>query len=283
MKSMSSTQSSINHHKIKADDIVVSYFDEGKSSVPIVFIHGFPFDKTSWNNQIEFFSKSFRVIAYDIRGFGQSTAGDQEASIDLFANDLIHLLDVLKIEKAIVCGLSMGGYIVLNAVNRFPQRFVAIILANTQCLADSSETKVKRFDTINKLKQNGKVAFAEGFINQAFFEETIVEQKKMVQHAKQVILETSTNSIISGLKALAGRSENCSILQNIQVPSLIISGKHDQIIDPIESEYLNTSISKSSIGLIDKAAHLSNLDQPLAFNHQIFNFLKDKVAIKKLS
>lgn len=282
MKINHSTNQINNHNKIEVDDFSVSYFDDGISTVPIVFIHGFPFDKTSWNNQVEFFSKSFRVIACDIRGFGQSTPGNQEASIDLYADDLIHLLDALKIQKAIVCGLSMGGYIAINAINKHPERFEALVLANTQCLADSTEAKIKRLETINKIKQNGLNEFADGFIKKAFFEDTLTEQKKMVEQTKEVILSTSSSTVISGLKALASRSETCTLLQNIKVPTHILSGKYDVVINPIESEYLNTSIRNSTLSLIDKAGHLSNLEQPLAFNHQILNFLKERVVIKKL-
>jgi pimeloyl-ACP methyl ester carboxylesterase len=282
MKTATITSQSINHNAVKVDDYVVSYFDTGTSTIPIIFIHGFPFDKTSWNDQLEFFAKSFRVITMDIRGFGQSSAGTKEASIDLYADDFIHFLDALQIDKAIVCGLSMGGYIVLNAVNKYPNRFEALILANTQCLADSPAAKVKRIDTINKIKQHGLTDFANGFIKNAFFEDTVIEQKKMVEQTKQVILSTSTETVIAGLKALAGRSETCSTLSNINIPTLIISGKNDLVINPIESEYLNTSIKKSTIGLIDKAGHLSNLEQAFTFNHQVLNFLKERVGSKKL-
>ena len=118
-----------NKNMIDIDGITISFDDFGKSDIPIIFIHGFPFDKSSWQPQITFFKHTHRVIAYDIRGFGASTAGTEKASISLFADDLVHFMDRMQIEKAIVCGLSMGGYILLNAVKRFPTRFEAIILA----------------------------------------------------------------------------------------------------------------------------------------------------------
>jgi len=126
---------------IKLNGLTISYDDLGKGAVPIIFIHGFPFDKSSWQPQMEFFKKTNRVIAYDIRGFGKSSSGNEKESIRLFADDLIKFMDGLEITKAIVCGFSMGGYILLNAVCHYPKRFDAIILSDTQCIADSVETK----------------------------------------------------------------------------------------------------------------------------------------------
>src|SRR5436190_14766841 len=105
---------------ITINGITISYDDLGVGQVPIIFIHGFPFDKSSWQPQVEHLKSSHRVIAYDIRGFGKSTSDTETASITLFADDLIEFMDALEINKAILCGLSMGGYIVLNAVRRYP-------------------------------------------------------------------------------------------------------------------------------------------------------------------
>src|SRR4051812_26378965 len=113
---------------ININGITISYTDSGNSSIPLIFIHGFPFDKSTWEPQITALKNTTRVIAYDIRGFGNSTSDNEPASIDLFANDLIAFMDALKISKAIVCGLSMGGYILMNAIGRSPERFEAVIL-----------------------------------------------------------------------------------------------------------------------------------------------------------
>src|SRR5690606_41592977 len=103
---------------------------------PIIFLHSFPFDKTMWHGQLEFLKSTHRVIACDIRGFGQSTDETSQLSMDLFADDNIQFMDTLKIEKAIICGLSMGGFIALNLMKRYPERFSALILCDTQCIAD---------------------------------------------------------------------------------------------------------------------------------------------------
>lgn len=105
--------------RITVNDLSVSYSDEGPvSGAVLLFIHGFPFNKSMWNMQIDALKAEYRVIAYDVRGHGNSDAGDENFSIDLFTNDLLFLMDALNLEKPILCGLSMGGYIALNAIDR---------------------------------------------------------------------------------------------------------------------------------------------------------------------
>src|SRR5689334_18153554 len=131
--------------KVVINNLTVSYTDDGLQDSPvIIFIHGFPFNKHIWAGQVETLKENFRVIAYDIRGHGESSAGNVDFSIDLFATDLISLMDVLKIEKAMLCGLSMGGYIALNAMEKYQHRFIALILCDTQCIADTTEAREKR-------------------------------------------------------------------------------------------------------------------------------------------
>ena len=117
----------------------VGYRDVGEVNAPaIVMIHGFPFNKSMWNEQMEALRGDCRVVAYDVRGHGESDAGDEAFSIELFVQDLLELMDALNIRKAMLCGLSMGGYIALNAVINYPDRFNALVLSDTSCMAGHS-------------------------------------------------------------------------------------------------------------------------------------------------
>jgi pimeloyl-ACP methyl ester carboxylesterase len=153
---------------IPVNNFHLSYHDVGEGSVPVIFLHGYPFDKTMWQGQLDFLKSSNRVIACDIRGFGKSTDEESSLSIDLFGEDLIAFMDKLNIEKAIVCGLSMGGYIALNVLKRFPDRFEALILCDTQCIADTAEVQKKRYKIIDEISVDGTTNFNEGFIKNVF-------------------------------------------------------------------------------------------------------------------
>ena len=176
---------------IPLHDIQLSYNDVGTSSIPIIFLHGFPFDKTMWDGQLQFLKSSFRVIAFDIRGFGKSTDETSNFSMDLFVQDLIEFMDALNIEKAIICGLSMGGYIALHAINRFPKRFDGLILCDTQCIADTPEAKEKRFKAIEKIEADGVFDFNDGFIKKVFYKESLENKKELVEDIRNVIFSNS--------------------------------------------------------------------------------------------
>lgn len=258
---------------IKVGDVKICYTDLGIGTTPIIFIHGFPFDKSTWQPQLDFLSTSYRVIAYDIRGYGQSEKGAHKASINLFATDLVAFMDALNIEKAIVCGLSMGGYILMNACKENPERFAAIILSDTQCIADSEETKAGRNKAITLIKAGGIVDFTEGFVKKIFTVDTIANNTELVNKITDVILLTSTDTITDSLAALAEREEMCTSLDKINVPAMILCGA-DDVVTPLEqARFLQRNISDANLYIISKAAHLSNLEQPSDFNNHLLRFV----------
>ena len=258
---------------IKLNGLTISYNDLGKGTVPIIFIHGFPFNKSSWEPQMEFFKKTNRVIAYDVRGFGNSSSGREKESIRLFADDLIKFMDGLEIPKAIVCGFSMGGYILLNAICHYPKRFDAIILSDTQCISDSVEAKEKRSQTIAQIAAGKIKDFTEGFIKNIFCQESLDTKQELVEKTRETILSTSPVSIMGALSAIADRQPMCALLNEINVPVLILCGKEDALTPPDQSEFLQSHIVNSKLCLIDSAGHLSNLEQPEKFNQCLNDFL----------
>jgi 3-oxoadipate enol-lactonase len=262
---------------IRVNGITMCYDDLGKGDIPIIFIHGFPFDKSSWEPQMDFLKKTNRVIAYDIRGFGKSKANDEKANIALFADDLILFMDALQISRAVVCGLSMGGYILLNAVNRYANRFEAVVLSDTQCNADSDEAKNKRYKTIHEIEANGINDFASSFVKNAFCKESLTNKTELVEKIKNVILSTAPETITGTLKALAERWETCSSSEEIKVPTVIICGKEDMLTPLKQSEFLHNNIPGSILHSIDKAGHLSNLEQPDEFNKYLYSFVFNQV------
>lgn len=255
------------------NDFNLSYDDVGEGTIPIIFLHGYPFDKTMWQGQLDFFESSYRLIPCDIRGFGKSTDEESALSIDLFANDLIQFMDKLSIEKAIICGLSMGGFIALNAIKKFPDRFEALILCDTQCIADTPEVKEKRYKIIEEIESDGATNFNEGFIKSVFHNDSLTNEKELVEQLRNVVFSNSKQIIKQGLIALAERSETCSNLSEIAIPTLIICGREDEVTPLAQSEFMNAAIKGSKLQVIDNAGHVSNLEQPYEFNKHLHNFL----------
>jgi 3-oxoadipate enol-lactonase len=259
---------------IKVNDITVSYTDNENTGYPyIIFIHGFPFNKEMWNSQKEALKNTFHVISYDVRGHGNSSAGNQEFSIEVFANDLICLMDILKIEKAVLCGLSMGGYISLNAAVNFPLRFEALVLSDTHCIADTPETKEKRMKAIANIRNNGVEKYADESLKNLFAAESFTSGREAIEDVRKMILNTSEQSLCNTLLALAARKETCSKLKKIKMPVLIMAGKEDILTPPSAALMMHEKIDGSALNIIEHAGHLSNMENPGDFNFHLKKFL----------
>lgn len=260
--------------KITINHFTVSYTDEGPDDAPvIIFIHGFPFNKSMWNGQVEALTEDYRVIAYDVRGHGNSDSGTEDFSIELFTDDLLTLMDALKIETAMLCGLSMGGYIALNAIINFPERFNALLLCDTTCMADKPETREKRMKTIENIRTYGVEQYASESIKNLFAAETFVTGNEKVAMVKDMIMKTSKESLCSTLYALARRKETCNKLADITIPVLILVGKEDQITPPAAALLMQKNIKGSTLNIIEHAGHLSNIENTHEFNNQIKKFV----------
>jgi pimeloyl-ACP methyl ester carboxylesterase len=255
------------------NDVELSYDDVGEGRVPVIFLHGFPFNKTMWHLQLDSLQSLYRLISFDIRGFGKSTDEKTPLSIDLFADDLIKFMDNLSIDKAVVCGLSMGGYIALNALKRYPDRFTALVLCDTQCIADTPEVKKKRYETIEEIKSAGAADFNDGFVKKVFCKESARNKKKLVSQLRTVVFSNSAHIISEGLTALAERTENCTTLGDINIPTLIICGREDEVTPLAQSELMHENIKGSILRVIEQAGHVSNLEQLLEFNKCLRDFL----------
>lgn len=251
----------------------VAFDDVGSGTLPVVFLHGYPFDRSMWHAQLEALRSSFRVISIDLRGFGASDDPESIPTIDGHADDVIRLMDDLHVGKAVVCGLSMGGYIALNAQKRYPERFLGLILCDTQCNADTPEGREKRYQAVAAIEAGGADEFRDGFVKKVFCSKTYTDLPDVVAAIRTVVFATSSSRLVGGLQALAERSESCSTLRNIEVPTLIICGKEDSLTPVAQSEFMHQQIRGSSLRIIENAGHVSNLEQPDEFNHHLKGFL----------
>ena len=264
-----------NNIGIVINNLTVSYTDQGPDDAPIIiFIHGFPLNKSMWDIQVETLKKNYRVITYDIRGHGNSHPGIDEFFIELFVNDLLRFIKKLGIEKSILCGLSLGGYIALNAVLKYPDRFDGLILNDTQCIADTPEIKENRCNAIIRIKEKGVEQYADEIIKNLFAQETFTKNKNVIDAVKEMIISTPKQSLCNTLHALAERKETCTQLHEINIPVLIMVGKEDKITPIAAARQMHELILNSKLEIIQQAGHLSNLEDPAAFNTHLVKFLE---------
>lgn len=261
--------------KIKLNDVNINYVERGMpQGLPVVFIHGFPFDHTMWEPQMLALPNEYRAIAYDVRGHGESDVADGIYSIEFFVDDLIGLLDHLVLKQVVLCGLSMGGYIALRAVERHPDRFKGLILCDTRSEADPNEGKAKRSASIKAVKTNGVKAFVEGFVKAVFAAQSLEKNTAAVEKIKTTIIGNSPLGICGTLLALASRTDTTASLSNIKVPTLIMVGEHDALTPVAASQSMHEKIAGSELQVLPNAAHMSNLENTELFNSTLLKFLK---------
>lgn len=249
------------------------FLDGNSKSTPIVFIHGFPYDHTMWKSQIDELNEKYFCVAYDIRGLGESTVGNGQYTTESFVDDLEIIITELKLNKPILCGLSMGGYIGLRALEKFEEKFSAVILCDTRSEADNSEGKLKRAAAINRINKDGLAPFAKDFITNCYGDR--YKQHNKVDFDNRILKSSAFDPIgVKGsLLAMLGRTDTTDYLRKINIPALVICGEHDTLTPPEVMKPLAEKINGAEFVLIKNSGHMSPIENPSEVNKAIVEFL----------
>jgi 3-oxoadipate enol-lactonase len=260
--------------KIRLKDITLNCSDPGPSGgTPVIFIHGFPLSMDMWENQSKQLPEGSRGIFYDVRGHGGSETTDDIFTMEFFVDDLIGLMDSLEIKKAVLCGLSMGGYIALRAYERHPDRIGGMLLCDTKSEPDTNDAKIKRSVNIRIIREKGMDFFSREFVKGLFCRKTLESRPDIINHAIQMIMKNRPTSICGVLLALAGRTDTTSVLPAIKCPVCIITGEYDTVTPPSDGEKMQLSIPGAEFHIIPGAGHMSSMENPPEFNNIMASFL----------
>lgn len=252
------------------------HWREGGRGEAVLFVHGFPFNGGQWEAQIERLPQRWRFLAPDLRGFGETERGGGEGPLgmDLLADDLAAFLDSQEIERAVVCGLSMGGYIAFALWRWHRARVRALVLCDTRAGADTAEAKEKRRAMAERVRREGVGALAEAQLPLLLSAETRRERPEVVERVREMIESTPQETILRALVGLAERPDSTDLLPTITVPTLVVGGAEDVMTPPDELEALARSIPGAHLQLIEGAGHLPNLENPVAFDRVLVHFLE---------
>lgn len=248
------------------------YGDVGNGPV-LVLVHGFPHDRRLWRAQVDGLRSSARVITPDLPGFGERDEVAGTMTMDAYAADLKSLIDGLGIERVVIGGLSMGGYIALAFLARFQDAVSGLILCNTRASADSAEARIGRENMVKQVMEEGVEPVVDGMVPRMLAPATRSKNPELSASVRRMMGEQRAPGIIAALRGMAVRPDRTSMLPGIQVPTLIITGSADTLILPAESEAMARAIPSSSITVIPGVAHLSNVEAPQAFNTAVRTFL----------
>ncbi len=261
---------------IRLGSLKFGYEDVGTGDT-ILLVHGHPFNRTMWSPQVRFFSETHRVIAPDLRGYGDSETEGDKTLLEVFAHDLVSLLDALKIEQVILGGLSMGGQIALEFAISYPERICALLLADTFATLDTELGKQNRRDTADRLLREGMTPYADEVLSKMAAPVNIETQPEMAWQVHEMMRAASPKGAAAALRGRAERRDYLPLLQNIAVPTLIVVGDLDEFTPISDAEVMHAHIANSRLEIIEGAGHLPNLEKTERFNLILSDFLAEAV------
>jgi pimeloyl-ACP methyl ester carboxylesterase len=259
--------------QIRIDNIQMAYTDSG-AGPPVVLLHGYPFNRSLWTEQIEELSEAHRVVAPDLRGFGESDSFEKVATMDRMAQDVVLLMDALGISTAAVGGLSMGGYVALAFYGQFSTRVRSLILSDTRSQADTEAGKQTREKQAKQILAEGMAGIVDSMLPKLLTPETVSKRPELVKRIRDMMLKTKPAAASAALLGMAARADQTELLARIAVPTLILVGRDDAITPVEDSEKMHREIKGSSLVVIENAGHVSNLERADEFNKELIPFLR---------
>jgi len=251
--------------------IEIGYDDVGSGDA-VVFLHGFPHRRGLWKAQTDALVDRARCIACDLRGFGETSA-TPPYSMDQYADDVAALLDVLRVQRVVVCGLSMGGYVAFSFWRRHRERVRGLVLLDTRAGADSDETRLKRDAMIELARAKGSAGVADAMIAGMVGKRTREKCPEVVDAVHRMLESAPVDGVIGALGALRDRADSTATLGTIDVPTMVVVGDEDVLTPPSEAALLHAGIRGSSLQVVAGAGHVSNVERPAAVNHLISEYL----------
>ena len=253
----------------------LAFLDEGPGPA-VVLLHGFPLSGAMWREQLTGVGSIYRLIVPDLRGHGASPAPDGVYTMDDMADDVIELLDTLSLDAPVVVGgLSMGGYVALSLVSRYPSRVRGLMLMDTRAGADSPEAAQKREEMAQAVLAAGNAGpVVESMIPRLFAKMTLEQRPERVAMLREVMDRSTARGVVGALRGMACRPDRRADLAKIAVPTLVLVGEEDVITPPTEAQALADAISESRLEVIPGSGHMAPFENPGVANPVILRFLE---------
>lgn len=250
--------------------IAALHHRESGNGTPLVLLHGFPFTSESFAPQLGGAITGARVIAPDHRGYGQSPDAGGTATMEDLADDTLALLDRLGIGRAIIGGVSMGGYAALALLRRDPARVAGLALLDTTALPDDAAGKERREQNAQLVLKNGTAALIDGLLPKLFAPSTPAEVRAPIE---QQMRAARPQSVAASLRGMAARLDTREVLSRFAGPLLVVVGEQDAITPPERAKQMAELVKGSTLVVVPDAGHLANIEQPAVVNAALSAFV----------
>jgi 3-oxoadipate enol-lactonase len=258
----------------RTSGMAMSYRDLGEGpGDPLVLLHAFPLNGRMFEPQMMAFSGERRVVAPDYPGFGRSPRTPAQPDVRYYAEGVSDLLDRLHLERVVLGGVSMGGYVTFECMRLFPEKISALVLANTRPEPDPLEMREIRNEMALSVAREGVEVLVELQMDRLLAPESLQDQR-LVEKVRSMILENSPDGAVAALGAMRERPDSRPLLGEIDVPTLVVGGEEDAVSSPEVMGAMAAEIPRANHLTIAGAAHLSNLEAPEKFNAALDDFLK---------
>ena len=248
--------------------------EERGAGPAVVLVHGFPLDHTMWSAQVEALSERHRVLAPDLRGFGESGVTAGKVTMIRMAEDLAEMLDALGVEGPVsVCGLSMGGYVALAFWEMFRDRLRSLVLCDTRAKADTPQAAADRLAMADRVLAEGLTPLADSMLPKLLGRESRQSRPALVESLRQMILNARPEGVAAAARGMAERPDMTGRLGEIRCGVLVVVGAEDAISTPEEMRSIGAAIPGSRVVVIPAAGHMSPMEQPEAVNRAVREFL----------
>jgi 3-oxoadipate enol-lactonase len=246
--------------RIKSDGGEIAYEVLGSGS-PLVLLHPFPVHHEFWLPAAQALTSRFQLILPDLRGHGDSEAGEGPATMQKHAADLVRILDHLEIGRVPLVGVSIGGYVLFEFWRRHRERVGALALCNTKAPADSPEAKATRLRAAADVLERGTEPFFESMVPKLISKTTRESRPDLVDGALRMMRKMSAGNVAQVQRGMAERPDSVPDLKTINVPTLLVTGDDDILTGPAEAELMQRNISGSELKIIRHAGHYSPWEQ----------------------
>lgn len=240
----------------------------------VLLLHAFPLAAEMWRPQLAAVPSGWRFIAPDFRGFGESAPDEgEDFSIHDYARDALALLDHLRIRQAVVCGLSMGGYAAFALFRLAPDRVRGLVLADTRPDPDTPSARAGREQSLVLVKREGVAALAESMLPRLLGQTSRKTRQDIVEAVRRLATGQSAAAVRPAIARLMTRPDSTPLLADIACPTLVVAGEEDELTGEDVARQMHGQVANAALAIIGHAGHLSNLEQPEAFNEALDRFL----------